>query len=77
MITQAWEWSFEKSGGTTVTEPVSPAFTTQFDAENWLGAHWRNLVRDQIVNAKLMHGGEQATATLDLAKTMEHAAPEQ
>ncbi len=74
MITQAWLWHFEKADGTTVTDPVSPAFTNQFDAEYWLGAHWRNLVRDHIGNAKLMHAGQQATATLNLAESMRHAA---
>lgn len=70
MITQAWVWHFERADGTAVTDPVSPAFTTQFDAESWLGAHWRNLIRDQIRSAKLMHGGVQATPTLELDETV-------
>ncbi len=73
MITQAWVWQFEKSDRTAVAEPVSPAFTTQFDAETWLGTHWRNLVLDQIASAKLMHGGVQAAPTLDLDDAMKQA----
>ncbi|MER5769673.1 hypothetical protein [Streptomyces sp. NPDC001985] len=40
----AWTWRFEKSDGTEVRPAVEPEeFTTQGDAESWIGEHWRAL----------------------------------
>ncbi|MEV6486886.1 hypothetical protein [Streptomyces sp. NPDC051576] len=41
----AWIWRFEKSDGTEVEPAVPPEeFTTQGDAESWLGEVWKDLV---------------------------------
>ncbi|MFE5715025.1 hypothetical protein ACFQ7J_29920 [Streptomyces sp. NPDC056501] len=41
----AWTWRFEKSDGTEVEPVVTPEeFTTQGDAESWIGEHWRDLL---------------------------------
>jgi hypothetical protein len=41
----AWIWRFEKSDGTEVEPAVTPEeFTTQGDAESWLGEVWKELV---------------------------------
>ncbi|GGR16334.1 MULTISPECIES: hypothetical protein [Streptomyces] len=56
----AWTWRFEKSDGTEVTPVVTPEdFTTQGDAESWLGEHWRDL---------LAGGADQATLSEDTVK---------
>ncbi|MEU3603412.1 hypothetical protein ABZ714_32600 [Streptomyces sp. NPDC006798] len=40
----AWTWRFEKSDGTQVAPAVEPEeFTTQGDAESWLGENWKEL----------------------------------
>ncbi|ARX82964.1 MULTISPECIES: hypothetical protein [Streptomyces] len=40
----AWTWRFEKADGTEVQPAVQPEeFTTQGDAETWLGEHWKEL----------------------------------
>ncbi|MER7048246.1 MULTISPECIES: hypothetical protein [Streptomyces] len=40
----AWTWRFEKSDGTEVRPAVQPEeFTTQGDAESWIGEHWKDL----------------------------------
>ncbi|GAA2233899.1 hypothetical protein GCM10010232_20760 [Streptomyces amakusaensis] len=40
----AWTWQFEKSDGTKVQPAVEPEeFTTQGDAESWIGEHWKDL----------------------------------
>lgn len=40
-----WTWRFEKSDGTEVPPAVTPEeFTTQGDAESWVGEHWRELL---------------------------------
>jgi len=57
-----WEWALD--GG---TEPaVSPVFTTQYDAEQWIGEHWRALAAQGVTRATLLHHGEPVTAPLDL-----------
>ncbi|MFI1012439.1 hypothetical protein [Streptomyces sp. NPDC020965] len=49
----AWTWRFEKSDGTEVEPAVTPEeFTTQGDAESWLGEVWKELRAggaDQVV----------------------------
>ncbi|MEU9852863.1 hypothetical protein [Streptomyces sp. NPDC047974] len=56
----AWTWRFEKSDGTEVTPVVTPEdFTTQGDAESWLGEHWRDL---------LAGGADQATLSEDTVR---------
>ncbi|WP_369237759.1 hypothetical protein AB5J56_32320 [Streptomyces sp. R21] len=48
----AWTWRFEKSDGTEVEPAVVPEeFTTQGDAESWIGEIWKDLVEggaDQV-----------------------------
>ncbi|MFJ9828529.1 hypothetical protein ACIRSU_29780 [Streptomyces sp. NPDC101160] len=56
----AWTWRFEKSDGSEVTPSVAPEeFTTQGDAESWLGENWRDL---------LDGGADQVTLSEDGAK---------
>ncbi|HET6860074.1 MAG TPA: hypothetical protein VFH94_23640 [Streptomyces sp.] len=49
----AWTWRFEKADGTEVQPAVVPEeFTTQGDAESWIGEVWKELVEggaDQVV----------------------------
>ncbi|MEU8523166.1 hypothetical protein [Streptomyces sp. NBC_01216] len=49
----AWTWRFEKSDGTEVRPAVAPdEFTTQGDAESWIGENWKDLLEggaDQVV----------------------------
>ena len=48
----AWTWRFEKADGSEVQPAVQPEeFTTQGDAESWVGEHWRALMEggaDQV-----------------------------
>lgn len=48
----AWTWRFEKSDGTEVNAAVQPEeFTTQGDAESWIGEYWKALAEggaDQV-----------------------------
>lgn len=40
----AWTWRFEKSDGTETQPAVAPdEFTTQGDAESWVGEVWKEL----------------------------------
>ncbi|MFE1955751.1 MULTISPECIES: hypothetical protein [Streptomyces] len=48
----AWTWRFEKADGTEVAPAVEPEeFTTQGDAESWIGEYWKELAEggaDQV-----------------------------
>ncbi|MEV2249147.1 hypothetical protein AB0I94_01085 [Streptomyces sp. NPDC050147] len=48
----AWTWRFEKADGTEVQPALTPEeFTTQGDAESWIGEFWKELVEggaDQV-----------------------------
>ena len=40
-----WTWRFEKSDGAETEPAVEPEeFTTQGDAESWLGEYWKPLL---------------------------------
>ena len=43
VVRPQWEWRFDGADGSALDRPVSPVFTTQYDAEQWLGEHWRTL----------------------------------
>ncbi|MEU3553197.1 hypothetical protein [Streptomyces fragilis] len=50
----AWIWRFEKADGTEVDPAVEPEeFTTQGDAESWLGEHWRDLLEGGAEQVRL------------------------
>jgi hypothetical protein len=66
VVRPQWEWRFDDASGSTLERPVSPVFTTQFDAEQWLGEHWRSLAEQGVHAVALVHDGEQATAVLVL-----------
>ncbi|MFC7309046.1 hypothetical protein ACFQVC_33185 [Streptomyces monticola] len=56
----AWTWRFEKSDGTEVQPAVQPEeFTTQGDAESWIGEVWKELADG---------GADQVTLFEDSAK---------
>ncbi|MEG3616519.1 MULTISPECIES: hypothetical protein [Isoptericola] len=68
MIRPRWEWALDDDAGTPLAAALSPAFTTQFDAEEWLGEHWRALASAGAAQARLLHDGTQATPTVELRK---------
>ncbi|WP_265523684.1 hypothetical protein [Oerskovia flava] len=66
MIRPQWEWVLLDTEGAALAAPTSPVFTTQFDAEQWLGESWRGLSAQGAVAARLLHDGSQATALIEL-----------
>jgi hypothetical protein len=67
------QWAWELSGDSGVLDrPLSPVFTTRYDAEEWLGAQWR-VLRDQGVRTVLLRNdGSAVPPAYDLT-----AVPEQ
>lgn len=62
-----WAWELAARSGRVLDHPLSPVFTTRFDAEEWLGLHWRTL-RDQGAHiALLRHDGASVPPAHTLA----------
>jgi hypothetical protein len=48
----AWTWRYEDAAGQQVDGP-GEAFSSQSDAESWLGQHWRDLTSVGAVSVVL------------------------
>jgi len=48
-----WIWRYEGENG-QAQAGTSEAFSSQSDAESWLGQSWRDLVSDGVVTAVLV-----------------------
>ncbi|KIZ18161.1 hypothetical protein [Streptomyces natalensis] len=68
-----WTWQFEKADGTSATPAVEPEeFTTQGDAESWIGEEWKALLDGGVDQVRLFEdGGEVYAGPMSL-----HAAEE-
>ncbi|GAA4230072.1 hypothetical protein GCM10022254_23970 [Actinomadura meridiana] len=51
----AWSWRLEKTDGRTVGMSEE-TFSTQADAESWLGENWRGLRADTVDTVTLLDG---------------------
>lgn len=69
MITPEWTWGFDDATGEPVDE-VSPVLTSQFEAEEWLGLHWRELAGRGVARAQLLRRGRPAAPAVDLASSL-------
>lgn len=61
-----WEWQFTDDEGAVRDRPLSPAFTTRYDAEEWLGAQWRAFAEQGVRTAQLLDDGSLVPPALDL-----------
>jgi hypothetical protein len=52
----AWTWQFEKQDGTVATARSLPkeSFSSQGDAESWLGENWRELLAAGVDQVTLL-----------------------
>ncbi|MDT9684529.1 hypothetical protein RND61_21080 [Streptomyces sp. TRM76323] len=63
----AWTWRFEKSDGTEVEPAVTPEeFTTQGDAESWIGETWRDLLEGGADQVTLFEDGTRIYGPMPL-----------
>ncbi len=63
----AWTWRFEKADGTETEPSVQPEeFTTQGDAESWLGEHWKALLEGGTDQATLFEDGRKIYGPMSL-----------
>ncbi|WP_257573433.1 hypothetical protein [Streptomyces sp. JJ66] len=63
----AWTWQFEQTDGTRV-EPSVPVedFSTQGDAESWIGEHWRALREGGADQVRLLEDGTEVYGPMSL-----------
>lgn len=66
MIRPQWEWALDDADARQLSEPVTPVFTAQYDAEQWLGEHWRELAELGAARVRLLHDGTQAAPSVEL-----------
>ncbi|MFH8572257.1 hypothetical protein [Streptomyces sp. NPDC017993] len=64
----AWTWRFEKTDGTETAPAVEPEeFTTQGDAESWVGEEWKALLDGGVDQVRLFEDGTEIyTAPMSL-----------
>lgn len=63
----AWTWRFEKSDGTEVAPAVEPEeFTTQGDAESWVGEYWKELLEGGADQVRLSEDGTEIYGPMSL-----------
>lgn len=60
-----WTWRFRDPAGEPLDE-LAPDLHTRFDAEAWLGEHWRAIARRGAAHAVLLCGGEPVGPGADL-----------
>ncbi|WP_410905837.1 hypothetical protein [Puerhibacterium sp. TATVAM-FAB25] len=60
VVRPEWEWALTDAADRPASGTLSPVFTVQFDAEQWLGEHWRALAGAGVARAQLLHRGEPA-----------------
>lgn len=67
----AWDWQLVDAAGRSMDQPMSPAFGTRFDAELWLGEHWRRLVEQGVTSVVLRARGAAVAAPLVLRAALD------
>jgi hypothetical protein len=63
----AWTWRFERADGTEVQPAVQPEeFSTQSDAESWIGENWRALLEGGADQVRLFEDSTEVYGPMSL-----------
>ncbi|MEU6116529.1 hypothetical protein ABZ840_18580 [Streptomyces sp. NPDC047117] len=64
----AWTWRFEKADGTEAAPGENPPedFSTQGDAESWIGEYFKSLVDCGVDQATLFEDGKKIYGPMSL-----------
>lgn len=63
----AWEWQFEKEDGSVTEPPAAPGdFSTQSDAESWIGEVWPDLLEQGVEQVNLLEDGTKVYGPMSL-----------
>ena len=52
-----WQWRMAGESGGELDRPASPVFEARYDAEEWLGDHWRALADQHVRRVVLLNEG--------------------
>ncbi|MBO0920991.1 hypothetical protein J1G42_09145 [Cellulomonas sp. zg-ZUI222] len=66
MVRARWQWRLEDAGGLAVDRPGSPVFLARFEAEQWLGEHWRALAGQGVRRVVLQLGEDDVPPVIEL-----------
>jgi len=68
-----WTWQLETEDGTPVParELVRETFTSQGDAESWLGEHWQSLLKAGVDQVTLTEDGRAEYGPMSLHPPVE------
>ncbi|MBO3086937.1 hypothetical protein [Cellulomonas dongxiuzhuiae] len=66
VVRPRWQWRLVAADGTDVERPGSPVFLARFEAEQWLGEHWRALARQGVRRAVLQNDGADLRPAVEL-----------
>lgn len=66
MTRSQWTWQFLDGEDARMDRPLSPTFTSRFDAEAWLGEHWRRLAEQGVAGARLTDRGQVVAPAVPL-----------
>ena len=66
MTGPTWNWQFLDPAEAVLASPASPAFTSRFDAEEWLGENWRRLAEEGVAAVRLLRDGQPVIPALPL-----------
>ncbi|MCM3922050.1 hypothetical protein ND748_10315 [Frankia sp. AiPs1] len=64
-----WTWRYEGDDGTIVTvggASSSESFTSQGDAETWIGETWRDLLAAGVLQVTLLDAGRRIYGPMSL-----------
>jgi hypothetical protein len=63
-----WTWQLEKADGTIVParDQLNESFSSQGDAESWLGEHWPGLLKARIEQVTLLEDGRAEYGPMSL-----------
>ncbi|CAL9424522.1 hypothetical protein [Streptomyces sp. enrichment culture] len=71
----AWTWRFETADGTEVRPAVQPEeFTTQGDAESWVGEYWKELKEGGTDQVRLFEDATEVYGPMSLHAEESEAA---
>lgn len=67
----SWHWRYEDGSGGAVERSGSTEgaerFSSQSDAESWLGEHWRDLLDDGVARVSLFEDGKAVYGPMSLS----------
>lgn len=61
-----WIWRYEDQFGSIPERPKPESFTSQSDAESWLGEHWRDLLDQGVDQVTLLVDGSTVYGPMSL-----------